>query len=45
MPDDASRQAFDAEMQAYSGAIAKGLEQPDPTTSAAARTAYCQTHS
>lgn len=44
MPDAASRAAFDAEMQAYSGGIAKGLQAPDPTTSAAARLAYCQAH-
>ncbi|MFO1534224.1 MAG: DUF5995 family protein, partial [Thermoplasmatota archaeon] len=45
MPDAASRQAFDGEMQAYSGTIAKGLEAPDPTSTSAARVLYCQTHS
>jgi hypothetical protein len=44
MPDPVTRQAFDTEMQAYSGTIAKGLEAPDPTSTAAARVAYCQTH-
>jgi hypothetical protein len=45
MQDASSRQAFDGEMQAYSGTIAKGLEAPDPTSTSAARVAYCQTHS
>ncbi|MCA1818866.1 MAG: DUF5995 family protein, partial [Thermoplasmatota archaeon] len=42
MPDAATRAAFDTEMQTYSGAIAHGLETPDPSSSAAARVAYCQ---